>query len=194
MDFTETVRRIARFKITATTHAPEILWREAGDKHSTLWLFIVNDLLGTFLLPSRVRTQLLRLFIPGIHPRAIIRARVIFKSNNIKIGPGSVISYRTMFDTREGIILGSYVSVGADCRFLTSDHDMSNPLRRSGERLGAPISIGNGSRIAVAATVLPGAKIGTGAVVAAASVVRGVVEDNSLYAGTPAVKKRQLPT
>lgn len=172
----------------------EIFWREAGDHHSVLWLFIVNDVLSTFLIPSRIRTQLLRLFIPGIHPRAIIRARVLFKSSNIKIGLGTVVSYRVLFDNREGVQIGAHVSIGADSRFLTSDHDMADPLRRSGKGFGKPISVGNGSRVAVGCTVLPGTEIGSGVVLAAGSVARGKLQPNYLYAGSPAAKKRELPS
>lgn len=179
--------------MTLANKAREILWREAGDHHSVLWLFLVNDILGSFIFPARVRTQLLRLFLPGIHRRAIVRAHVIFKSKNVRIGAGSVVSYRVMFDTREGITIGENVSIGADTRFLTSDHDISNPKRRSGKGWGASIIINDGCRIAVGSTVLPGTNIGPGAVIAATSLVRGDLESHSLYAGTPATKKRDLP-
>ncbi|SED49875.1 maltose O-acetyltransferase [Rhodococcus pyridinivorans] len=171
----------------------EVLWREAGDHHSVLWLFIVNDVLGLFIFPARIRTQLLRLFIPGIDRRAIIRAHVIFKSSNVRIGPGTVVSYRVMFDTREGITIGRRVSIGADARFLTSDHDSSDPKRRSGRGFGSPITIGDGSRIAVGSTVLPGVTIGEGVIVGACSVVRSDCEDHTLYAGVPAEAKKPLP-
>ncbi|MFT4041880.1 MAG: acyltransferase [Gordonia sp. (in: high G+C Gram-positive bacteria)] len=172
----------------------QIVWRDAGDHHSALWLFIVNDVLGSFIFPARVRTQLLRIFIPGIHPRAIIRPKVIFKSNAIQIGAGTVVSYRTLFDNREGVQIGEYVSIGADCMFLTSDHDMSNPKRRSGTRVGAPIRVHDGSRIAVGSTVMRGVTIGPGAVIGAGSIVLGDVEEHSLYVGIPARKKKDLPT
>lgn len=169
------------------------MWREAGDHHSVLWLFIVNDVLGMFIFPARIRTQLLRLFIPGIDKKAIVRAQVLFKSRNVSIGPGAVISYRVLFDTREGIAIGRNVSVGADARFLTSDHDISDPKRRSGKGFGASIEIGEGSRIAVGSTILPGVKIGEGVVVAACSVVRADCESHTLYAGAPAIAKKGLP-
>ncbi|WP_427915669.1 acyltransferase [Rhodococcus sp. KRD162] len=159
-----------------------------------LWLFVVNDVLGLFIFPARIRTQLLRLFIPGIHPRAIIRAHVLFKSKNVTIGPGCVISYRVMFDTRDGITLGNNVSVGADARFLTSDHDVSDPTKRSGKGFGSPITIGDGSRIAVGSTILPGVTIGNGVVVGACSLVRADLDEHTLYAGVPAKEIRKLPT
>ncbi|HEY6796556.1 MAG TPA: acyltransferase [Kineosporiaceae bacterium] len=171
----------------------EILWREAGDQHSVLWLFLVNDVLGSFALPARIRTQLLRLFIPGIDRRALVRARVVFKSRNVRIGPGSVVSYRVMFDTREGIRLGRNVSVGADARFLTSDHELDDPTRRSGRGVGAPIVVGDGARVAVNATVLKGVTIGAGAVIGASSVVTRDCEPHMLYVGAPAKPVRKLP-
>lgn len=179
--------------MSALAKVREIVWREAGDHHSVFWLFIVNDILGLFIFPARVRTQLLRIFIPGIDKKAIIRAHVVFKSKNVKIGPSTVVSYRVMFDTREGIAIGENVSIGADARFLTSDHDASDPKRRSGKGFGAPIKIGDGSRIAVGSTILPGVTIGDGVVIAACSVVRSDCDDHTLYAGAPAKAKKTLP-
>ena len=55
----------------------------------------------------------------------------------------------------------------------------------------APVSIGPGSWIATNAVILPGARIGRQVTVAAGSVVRGVVPDNCVVAGAPAVVVRQ---
>jgi maltose O-acetyltransferase len=171
----------------------EIFWRETGDHHSVLWLFLVNDVLGSFIFPARIRTQLIRLFIPGIDRRAIIRAGVIFKSSNVRIGPGSLISYRVLFDTREGVQLGRHVSVGADARFVTSDHALDDPDRRSGAGIGAPIVVGDGARVALNSTVLKGVTIGAGAVVGASSLVTRDCDPHTLYLGVPAKAVRALP-
>ncbi|MEI4273942.1 acyltransferase [Klenkia sp. LSe6-5] len=173
--------------------AKELVYKEAGDPHTVLWLWVVNNVLASFIFPARIRTQLLRLCGLKLHPRTIVRGRVIFRSANVTAGPGTVISYGCIFDTREGITIGRNVGIGAGVSFQTSDHDMSDPTRRSGKPRGAPITVGDGARIAVNSTVLPGATIGDGTVIGACSLVRGECEPHSLYVGIPAQKKRDLP-
>ena len=55
----------------------------------------------------------------------------------------------------------------------------------------APVSIGPGCWIATNAVILPGTTIGRQVTVAAGSVVRGVVPDNCVVAGAPAIVVRQ---
>lgn len=47
--------------------------------------------------------------------------------------------------------------------------------------------------IGAASTILPGAIIRRGSVVAAGSIVRGELQPDRMYAGVPAREKRQLP-
>jgi acetyltransferase-like isoleucine patch superfamily enzyme len=49
-----------------------------------------------------------------------------------------------------------------------------------------PVSIGSGSWLGAGAIVLPGARIGRNVVIAAGSVVRGVIPDRCVVAGVPA--------
>ena len=39
-----------------------------------------------------------------------------------------------------------------------------------------------------------GSKVGTGVILAAGSVIKGEAEDNCLYAGVPAIKKKEYPS
>lgn len=56
-----------------------------------------------------------------------------------------------------------------------------------------PTTIGDKTLIGISASVLQNSKIGTGVVIAGGSVVRGEAEDNCLYAGVPAIKKKEYP-
>jgi acetyltransferase-like isoleucine patch superfamily enzyme len=49
-----------------------------------------------------------------------------------------------------------------------------------------PVDIGDGAWLAARVTVLPGSRIGAGAVVAAGSVVSGEIPDGALAGGIPA--------
>jgi len=55
-----------------------------------------------------------------------------------------------------------------------------------------PVSIGDGSWLGHGSVVLPGARIGKHVVVAANSVVTGVLPDNCVAAGVPARVIKQL--
>lgn len=172
----------------------QFFWRDAGDPQPLWWMWLVNDVLGSFLIPARVRTQLLRLCGLDLHPRSLVRARVVFRSRNITVGPGSLIGYRCLFDAREGVTIGAHVALGADVRFFTSSHDTSDPTRRAGVGGGSgPIMIGDGAWVSSAVTLLPGVTVGPGAVVAAGAVVSKDCQPHLLYAGVPATVKQELP-
>lgn len=172
----------------------QLFWRDAGDPQPLWWMWLVNDVLGSFLIPTRVRTQLLRLCGLNLHPRALVRARVVFRSRNITVGSGSLIGYRCLFDAREGVTIGAHVALGADVRFLTSSHDTADPTRRAGVGAGSgPIVIGDGAWVSSAVTLLPGVTIGAGAVVGAGSLVTRDTEPHTLNVGLPAKKVRDLP-
>ena len=53
-----------------------------------------------------------------------------------------------------------------------------------------PCKVGDFSLVGINATVLMGAELGSGCVLAGGSVLKGKSEDNCLYAGIPAIKKK----
>ncbi|MFT7404835.1 MAG: acetyltransferase-like isoleucine patch superfamily enzyme [Zhongshania sp.] len=105
------------------------------------------------------------------------------------LGGGSVISARCRIDTRGGVIIGSGVSVSSDVAILTADHDMDDPYFTGRNR---SVVIGDNVWIGTRATILPGVKIGDGAVIAAGALVTKNVEPHHVVAGVPAqfVRKR----
>ena len=79
-----------------------------------------------------------------------------------------------------------------NCSFITSTHVIGDETMRASEGISKPITIGNGCWIGSNSTVLPGVNIGNGTIIAAGSVVVHDCEENSLYAGVPAKKIKQL--
>lgn len=75
---------------------------------------------------------------------------------------------------------------------MNSTHQIEEKNRRAGQKLALPIYIGEGTWIGANVIILPGVSIGKGCVIGAGSVVVSDVEDNSIYAGVPAKKLRQL--
>jgi len=72
------------------------------------------------------------------------------------------------------------------------NHVIRDSKQRAGKNVYSDINVGTGVWIGAKVTVLPGVTIGNGCVIAAGSVVTFDCEDNCLYAGNPARKKRLL--
>jgi len=88
-----------------------------------------------------------------------------------------------VLDGRGGLTIGDNVSVSAGVWLLTDGHAMNDPLF---PEVLAPVCIGDYAWLGSRALVLPGVRIGDGAVVAAGAVVTKDVEPYAVVAGVPA--------
>jgi FkbH-like protein len=100
----------------------------------------------------------------------------------VKIGDDCDINYGTLIAARKRVTIGNRVMMGNHC--IVADYD--EPSSGAGSSEPQPIEIGDGAWLAVRVTVLPGAKIGAGAVITAGSVVSGEIPPNVVAAGIPA--------
>jgi maltose O-acetyltransferase len=83
--------------------------------------------------------------------------------------------------------------IGHGTWFVTGTHEIGASSRRAAVGLSKDIVIGSGTWIGARATILGGAEIGPGSIVAAGAVViAGIYPPDSLLAGVPAVIKRKL--
>ena len=89
--------------------------------------------------------------------------------------------------------IGRNVSIGPFVQLVTDSHELANVNRRAGRTFYDPIVVGDGAWIGAGSIILGGVRIGRGAVIGAGSVVTRDVEPDTLYAGTPARKIRDLP-
>jgi acetyltransferase-like isoleucine patch superfamily enzyme len=104
----------------------------------------------------------------------------------IHFGRRNIINFGCMFDGRKfSIRTGDDVSIGPEAAILTLGHDPQSP--EFGDR-GGDVVIGNRVWIGYRAVILPGIKIGDGAVVGAGAVVTRDVEPFTIVAGSPARK------
>lgn len=108
------------------------------------------------------------------------------------MGQGTFISTECFFDLSDSIYIGKNVHVAMRCTFVTSSHELNNSERRAGKVIHLPIHIEDGCWIGANATILPGVTIGNGTVIAAGAVVISDCAENSLYAGVPARKIKDL--
>lgn len=107
---------------------------------------------------------------------------------------------RCLFGKGSGIVGHLEIRIGDDV--WTGHHVYITDQNHGYEDLGVPISmqvmpekpvsIGDGSWLGHGSVVLPGARIGAHVVVAANSVVTGVIPDNCVAAGVPARVMKQL--
>ena len=147
---------------------------------------------------SRTRTALLRQAGISIGQSSLIQGpvRVTGAVANpcleISIGTCTLVSGNLHCDVGAPIHIGDRVRIGHDVSLLTVDHHIGPDEMRAGERKYGPIEIGDGAWLASRVVVLPGVRIGMGAIVAAGSVVTRDVPDNTLVAGVPARVIRNL--
>jgi FkbH-like protein len=107
----------------------------------------------------------------------------------LKIGDQCDINYGTLISASKRVTIGSKVMLGNYC--VIADTDQPGP---SGSDEANPIEIGDGAWLAVRVTVLPGAKIGAGAVITAGSVVSGEIPPGVVAGGIPARVLRSTAT
>jgi maltose O-acetyltransferase len=182
---------IGNLKHAAIIKTRQLLREEFAGLH--LRLLFARLLLG--LLPihvgGRVRTVILRLagFRIG-HGTVMAGTPVITGEDNLYrnlvIGRGCWINIRCLFDLGAEIHIGSKVSIGHDVLLLTTSHEVGTSRKRALKPISKSVTIGSGAWLGSRSTVLPGVTIGTGAIVAAGSVVHHDVPPNTVVAGVPA--------
>lgn len=113
---------------------------------------------------------------------AIHRHVRIKNGRGITIGGNIVLNRGVLLDGRSGLKIGSNVDIGEYVRIWTLEHDPNNNhVCRGKETI-----IGDYVWIAPCAIVMPGVKIGRGAIIAGGSIVTHDVEPLSIVAGVPA--------
>jgi acetyltransferase-like isoleucine patch superfamily enzyme len=104
------------------------------------------------------------------------------------IGDRCVIGARASITAHSSVTIGDDVWCGQDVFVSDAGHGYQKLETPIGRQLGEhhPVTIGSGTWIGHGAIILPGTTIGENVVVAAGSVVRGVVEDRAVVGGAPA--------
>ena len=108
------------------------------------------------------------------------------RGKNITIGPNCAINKNVLLDGRGGILeIGKNVDIAQETNIWTLQHDVHSDYHKE---KGGEVIIEDYVWIASRVTILPGVRIGKGAVVASNSVVTKDVEKLSIVAGVPAKK------
>ena len=116
--------------------------------------------------------------------------RAVGGKGDITLGAHCYVNPHCVLYSGNGIVLGDYVLVGPNCSIVPANHAFDRldvPMRRQGfmpSRGG--VEIADDVWIGAGCTILDGARIGRGAVIAAGSVVRGEVGAYEIWGGVPA--------
>lgn len=106
-----------------------------------------------------------------------------FNPAGIEIGEGTVIGDHVFLDGRAPLIIGNNVDVASHVLIYNSEHDINS---EGFDPIEEPVEIADDVFIGPRAIILPGVKIGKGAVVAAGAVVIDDVKSFEIVGGVPA--------
>ncbi len=106
-----------------------------------------------------------------------------FEPNNIEVGKDTIIGDHAFFDGRDKLKIGNHVDIASSVMIYNSEHDLS---KEDFSAIVAPVEVGDYVFIGPRAIILPGVKIGKGAVVAAGAVVAKDVPEFAIVGGVPA--------
>jgi maltose O-acetyltransferase len=152
---------------------------------------ILNGLAASSLVPDLLRWRLLRLLGLDIE-NCVVAPGLFVGGGDISIGRDCYINCGVFLDSSAHISIGARTSLGPLVAILTSTHDIGGPEERAGQQNDLPVEVGEGCWIGARCTILPGVSIGEGCVVAAGSVVASDCRAHGLFAGVPAVLKKEL--
>lgn len=151
-------------------------WRSTGE-------YLTNILLSH--IPSRhIRLWILRLYGANIEKNVSMFADVSIRNiSKLSIGTGSSIGPKVLLDARSGLSIGKNVTIAYDAIIWTLHHDYNSI---DFHVIGESVEIEDYSWVCSRAIILPGVRIGKGAVVASGAVVTKNVEPYTIVGGIPA--------
>lgn len=106
-----------------------------------------------------------------------------FYPAGVQIGKGTAVGQNTFLDGRDKLIIGDHVDIASDVMIYNSEHDMNS---EDFHAVNNEVEIGDYVFIGPRAIILPGVKIGKGAIIAAGAVVTKDVPEFTMVGGVPA--------
>jgi maltose O-acetyltransferase len=106
-----------------------------------------------------------------------------FEPRKVVIGEDSIIGERAFLDGRDKLLIGDHVDMASEVMVYNSEHDLES---EKFEAITEPVEINDYVFIGPRAIILPGVKIGRGAIVAAGAVITKDVPEFAIVGGVPA--------
>jgi acetyltransferase-like isoleucine patch superfamily enzyme len=149
-----------------------------------LLLYVHNHVVSNF--PSHTVRRLFLARFMQVHLGegcSVLLGLRLYTKGQVTIGSRSVIDRDCVLDARGGIVIGENVNLAPEVMVLTAYHDPNSDDFAGVEK---PVVIEDYAWIATRAIILPGVRVGRGAVVGAGSVVTKDVAPGVVVAGNPA--------
>jgi len=117
-----------------------------------------------------------------------------FDPAGVTIGVDTIVGDHAFLDGRSPIVIGNHVDIASSVMIYNSEHNLESDDFSAIEE---PVTIGDYVFIGPRAIILPGVKVGKGAVIAAGAVVTKDVPPFAIVGGVPAkeigVRKNKNP-
>jgi maltose O-acetyltransferase len=111
---------------------------------------------------------------------------------NTRLGDHVYLNFSCVILDNNEVRIGNHVMIGPAVQIYTAAHPLDAEARNQGWEVARPIVIEDNVWIGGGATLLPGVRIGEGAVVGAGAVVTRSVLANTVVAGSPARVIREI--
>lgn len=158
--------------------------------HKRVW---VNGVVGSNLIPARIRPRLLRLAGHDVQDGVGIAAGMtLLHEPKLTIAAPTNINGDCLVASYVEVTIGPRVALGPRVSLIAGSHELGPSSGRAGKVVNQPIVIDEGAWIGAGATILGGVTVGRGAVVHAGSVVTKDVPPDSIVGGVPAKVVRRL--
>lgn len=160
---------------------------KVGRRTKAISLELVNGVLiwiVGFIPSHHIRRFFYRVFGMKIGSGSTIHmALSTYNPSGITIGNDTIIGEWAVLDGRDTLKIGNHVDIATGVMIYNSEHDINDEKFKA---ITSPVEIEDYVFIGPRAIILPGVKIGKGAVVAAGAVVTKNVEEFKIVGGVPA--------
>ena len=146
-------------------------------------------------IPSlTLRRTLYRMMGAEVESQVVIHYKTEIRAPyRLSIGKGSIIGDNAILDARNNLRIGKHVNLSSNVSIYTEQHDYRDPMFLYDNKRNKAVEINDRAWIGSNVTILPGVKIGEGAVCCAGCVVTKDVAPYDVVAGIPAHKINTRP-
>ena len=141
-----------------------------------------------------LRRTLYRMLGADIERQVVVHYKTEIRAPyRLSIGQGSIIGDNVILDARNNLRIGKHVNLSSNVSIYTEQHDYRDPMFLYDNKRNKAVEINDRAWIGSNVTILPGVKIGEGAVCCAGCVVTKDVAPYDVVAGIPAHKINTRP-
>lgn len=128
-------------------------------------------------------------FTPDTKSAIYHNTYILNYKGKMNIGKNSHLGAMCYVNVQNGLLnIGNYVAIGPGTKIIVYSNHYQNQNFITSSYITRDIVIGNNVFIGANCTLLPGTVIHDHVIVGAGSVVKGVLDENSIYVGTPCRK------